>query len=416
MDLPFATGYYIDESLQMATVECTNVVPEFVTVGGQQKEKLRAPPGISLFTTAGTKLSRGAWVLDEIAYEVAGNNLYRINSDGTNTDLGTISGTGRVSMSSSPTELCIIVPASTGYIYTVAAGLVEITDTDFTGSPSTQVTFKDGQFLHVTEDKLFSANLGDGLLFDPLDFAAAEVLPDKITSIHVSRNQLYVGGVETIEPFQNVGGADFPYQRINGGVVPTGVKAKFSLVEFASTFAFVGNAKNETPSIYLFTGSTPERIATDAIDLIIAGHTDDQLKDIFCTTYAERGGFFLNVHFKNRTMTYNRANGLWHERTSKDINGVQTNWRVNGIISAYGKILVTDNQSGRIGVFSKDVNTEYGDTVKRIFSTIPFINEGNRIMVSEMEVVMENGTGLINTCVADSRVGIAVVGCAIVGV
>lgn len=398
MELPFATGYYIDESQDLASVENTNVIPELYTIDGVKKSKLRAPPGIELFTTAGTKLSRGSWVLDEIAYEVAGNTLYRINSDRTNTDLGTIDGSGRVSMASSVLELCIVVPDVTGYIYSVAGGLTEITDATYLANLSLQVAFKDGYFLHVTTAKFFKSNLNDGLTYDALDFASAESLPDKITGVHVSRNQAYVPGVETIEKFQNIGGSGFPYQRVTGATIPMGVKAKFSLVDFAQTFVFVGGAKNDTPSVYLFTGSVPEKIATNAIDLIISDHTDTQLKDIFCTTYSERGGFFLNVHFKNRTMTYDRATGLWHERTSKDVNGQQTNWRVNNIISAYGKTLATDNQSGRVGEFDKDVYTEYGVSVKRVFSTIPFSNLGNRVSFSDLEVDMESGTGQLPYC------------------
>ena len=395
MDLPIVTGYYVDETKPSANVECTNAIPEFYQVGGVQKRKLREPQGISLFTTAGDKPSRGAWAMDEIAYEVAGSVLYRINLDGTNTNLGAILGFGRVSMADNGTQLCIVVPDSVGYIYTVAGGLVQITDTDYTSNPSNQVAFADGYFLHVTESKFFKSALNDGLDYDGLDFAAAEVLPDKITSIHVSRNQVYIGGVETIEPFQNVGGAGFPYQRVNGGVVPLGVKAKFSLVEFARTFAFVGSSRNEKPSVYLFTGSVPEKIATNAIDLIFEGHTDDEQKAIFCTTYAERGGIFLNVHFKNRTMSYDRATGLWHERTSKNTSATQANWRVAGIITAYGKIIVTDNQSGKIGVMDKDVHTEYDDSVKRVFGTIPFESQGKNIAFSEMEIVMESGAPTI---------------------
>ena len=395
MELPFATGYYVDENLDSANIECTNVIPETYSIDGVQKNKLRQPQGITLFTTAGTKLSRGSWVLDEIAYEVAGNTLYRINSDGTNTDLGTISGSGRVSMASSVLELCIVVPGVAGYIYSVAGGLTAISDATYLANLSLQVTFKDGYFLHVTTAKFFKSNLNDGLTYDALDFAAAESLPDKIVGVHVSRNQAYIPGVETIEKFQSIGGSGFPYQRVTGSTIPMGVKAKFSLIDFAQTFAFVGGAKNEIPSVYLFTGSVPEKIASPAVDKIMKDHTDDELKAIFCTTHSEGGGIFLNVHFKNRTMTYDRSQGKWHERTSKDANGKQTNWRVNGIVSAYGKLLAMDNQSGRIGEFSNTVHTEYGTTVKRIFSTIPFPGQGNRISFSDLEVDCETGISQI---------------------
>ena len=390
MDIPFVTGYYIDEVKEASAVECTNLVPE---LPGTDKQKYRRTAGVSLFTTAGTKLSRGAWVMDDIAYEVAGSNLYRINSDGTNTDLGSITGSGRVSMADNGTQLCIVVPGDTGYIYTVSGGLVTISDTDYTANPSYQVAFIDGYFVHVTPDKLFSSDLNDGTSYNALYFADAESKPDKITSVHVSRNQLYIGGVETTEPFSNVGGADFPFRRIPGAVMPIGVKAKFSLVEFARTFAFVGNGRDELPAVYLVTSATPQRISTNAIDAKIQELTDSEREDIFCTSYAEGGGFFLNVHLKNNTFTYDSSTGLWHERTSKDVNGLQTNWRVNNIMTAYGKTLVTDNQSGRVGEMSTDFYKEYDDSVKRVFSTIPFKSLDSRLSISYMQLYCKAGTG-----------------------
>jgi hypothetical protein len=414
MDLPFATGYYVDES-RSVSIECQNVVPEFYSVAGIQYKKLRAPAGISVFATAGTNAGRGFWVMDEIAYLVAGPLLWRINSDGTTTSLGTILGTGRVSMADNGTQLCIVVPGSTGYIYSVAGGLVAIVDADYTANPSLQVAFADGYFHHVTAAKYFISALNDGTSYNALDFAAAEILPDKITGIHVTSNQVHVVGVETIEPFSNIGGSGFPYQRVNGGVVPMGVKAKFSLAEYAGTFAFIGGARNETPSVYLFSGQMPVKIATNAIDLIIENMTDDERAGIYCTTYAERGGVFLNVHFNNRTMAYDRSTGLWTERTSKDSEGRQTNWRVSGIVTAYGKVLVMDNQSGSIGDMSKDVYDEYGESVQRLFDAIPFTNQGKEIGFSEMEIVMANGTGRGEECTGNNIADQAIANCAVAG-
>jgi len=416
VDLPFATGYYVDDIIAAGRVECTNAIPEFYTIGDVPYKKLRRPPGIEELGTAGTKATRGAWNLGDVPYEVAGNTLYRIESDFTNTTIGTIVGTGRVSMAASSLELCIVVPGVKGYIYSVSGGLVEITDATYLANLSLQVAYKDGYFLHVTDSKLFKSNLNDGTTYDALDFASAEVLPDKITSIHVSRNQLYVGGVETIEPFQNIGGSGFPYIRIPGGVIPMGVKAKFSLVEYARTFAFIGGAKGEVPSVYLFTGSVPEKIANNAIDLIITALTDAQRQTIYCTTYAENGGFFLNVHFPEQVMTYDRSTGLWHERTSKNVQGSQTIWRVAAILQAYGKTIVFDNQSGLYGDMTCGCFTEYGDSVKRVFSTIPFKGQnGNRISFSEMEIVMATGTGTDPECSADNTADLAIASCAVAG-
>ncbi len=408
-ELPIATGFYEDASKPIASQECSNWRPQVPQTNAYTKAQLVGTPGISLFATAGLKPRRGERVMNEIPYVVTGNLFYRVNSDGTTTSLGTITGTGKVSIADNGTQLCIVVPGSTGYIYTVAGGLVTITDVDFTTTlgPSQQVVHKDGYFIHYNNTAsvstgiiFFISNLRDGLVYDPLDFGTAEVDPDKITGIHVSRNQLYVCGTETIEPFQSIPVSVtglFPFQRVPGGVIPKGVKSRFSLQDFDNSFLFFGGGHNEKPTVWRI-GASPQKISTAAIDKIISDHTDSEQDNVYITTYAEDGGFFANVHFKNRVLTYDAAASalmekpIWFERRSKDTEGRQVIWRVAGIMKAYGVTLVTDNQSGKIGKLDIDTYTEYGVSIKRVVATQPFSSMGNPVSFSEMELSCESGT------------------------
>lgn len=401
MQLPIATGFYEDASKPIAAQECINLIPQIPQTNALTEAQLKFTPGISLFATAGAIARRGEWVMDEIAYEVAGTTLYRVNSDGTTTSLGTITGAGQVSMVDNGTQLCIVVPGSTGYIYTVAGGLVTISDADYTANPSLQVVFKDGYFIHITASKFFISALNDGTAYDALDFAAAEVLPDKITAAHVNRNVLYICGTETIEPFQNIGGEGFPFQRIAGGVVAKGVKGKFSLKDFDNSFLFFGGGHNEQPTIWKFNGGSPFKISTAAIDKIISEHIDSEQDDIYISTYAEEGGFFANAHFKDRVLTYDAAASAlsgspkWHERKSKDVNGLPVKWRVAGIMKAYGVTLVTDNQSGRVGKLDQNIYVEYDSSIRRVVSTQPLHALGDPVAFSEMEIMCEAGTASV---------------------
>lgn len=396
-EVPIATGFYEDESKPIAAQECTNWIPRIQVSGvPQTKPTLIGTPGISLFaTTVNDKFARGAFVQNDIAYSVNGNNFYRINSDGTATDLGTIVGTGRVSMASNGTQICIVVPGSTGYIFTVAGGLVTITDVDFTTTlgPSEQVVFKDGFFIHFKDQKYFISALNDGLTYAALDFGTAEVDPDKITGIHINHNILYVGGTNSIEPIQNIGGAGFPFQRIEGAVIQKGVVSKFSLIEFANTFVFVGSGLNEEPSVWQYSAGNVIKISSGAIDKILRTLTTTQLGVIFSTTYASRGGFFVSFHLGDRTLTYDASTKMWHERKSKDGEGRLINWRVNNIICAYGVNLVTDNTSGKIGKLDDDVFSEYGTSIQSTVSGAFLQNMNDRFNISEMEVTCESGVG-----------------------
>jgi len=407
MEIPIASGFYEDETKPISAQECANWIPQLPQTEGLSRMQLKQPAGISLFSTAGTKICRGFHVMDSVAYSVNGTNLYSIASDGTATSLGTISGTSRVSMADNGVQLCIVVPGSTAYIYTVAGGLVTITDTDFTTTlgPSDGVVFKDQYFIHwnnnsaaSTKPIFFISNLSDGTAYDALDFGTAEADPDEITALHVHRNQLFVCGKETIEPFQNVGGADFPFRRIQGGLIPKGIQATNSVTEYDSSFVFVGGGVNEKAALWRFQGGGAAKISTASIDRLIQDQTATRIEDVFCTTYSERGGFYLNLHLFDRTFTYDSATSalagrpIWHERKSKDEFGQLIKWRVNHIVTAYGTLLVGDNQGASIGEMSSDTYTEYGDSMNQVVSSMPLANNGETLTFSEMELTCLTGT------------------------
>jgi len=409
-ELPIATGFYEDASKPIASQECTNLLPQVPQTNALSQAQLVQTPGINEFADTGNFAARGEHEMGSLAYSVNGNTLYRINSDGTDTSLGTITGSGKVSIADNGLQMCIVVPGSTAYIYSVAGGLVTITDTDFTTTlgPSQQVVYKDGFFTHFNNSSaassqpiFFISNLNDGTAYDALDFGTAEVDPDAITALHVNRNQLYVGGRITIEPFQNIGGAGFPYQRIPGAVVQKGIRAKFTAKDFDNSYVFVGGGVNEKPAVWRFTGGGASKISTAAIDNILQGLNEGELAAIFSSVYSENGAFIYYLHLNDRTFGYDAGTQKWHERKSKNSFGQLVNWRVNGILEAYGKILVTDNQSGKIGEMDKDIYTEYGDSIQRIVSTTPFNSDGNHLGFPEMEITCESGTANITGAGSD---------------
>jgi hypothetical protein len=81
----------------------------------------------------------------------------------------------------------------------------------------------------------------------------------------------------------------------------------------------------------------------------------------------------------------------WHERQS----GLSDNsWRVNSIVSAYGKLLVGDSQGGNIGFIDKDNFTEYGDIIVQERSSQPFNAGGLPFFAGSLMLTMESGVGL----------------------
>lgn len=400
-ELPIATGFYEDATKLISSQECINWIPQTPQTQGFSAAQLVQTQGVSLFTTTSNFGARGAIVMNSLAYTVNGTQLHRIDADGTKVDLGAVSGSGIVSLATNGTQICIVVPGAAAYVYSVAGGLVTITDTDFTTSlgPSQQVVFVDGYFVHYNNTSaasnqavFFISNLNDATAYDPLDFGTAEADPDNITGLHVNSNRLHVGGFKTIEPMANIGGDGFPFQRINGGLIQKGIRAKFSSRDFDNSFCFVGGGTNERAAVWRLVGQGAQKISTAAIDNILQNLTESELGNVFSTTYAENGAYIYYIHLNSRTFGYDASTQLWHERKSKNTDMQLVNWRVNGIIEVYGKILVTDAQSGRIGLLDKNTYTEYGESIQRVVSTQPFLNQGNAFSFSEMEVTCETGT------------------------
>lgn len=403
VQIPIANGYYISESLPISAQECSNWYPNVVQTQGLSQETLFGTPGINELLNTGLlqQINRGAHVKNDVPYFVNGTTLYRvdrtINPDQSESfssvALGTVEGSGRVSMADNGTQLMILAPSGKGYIYNENDGtpFQEITDADFNANGSPQITvFIDGYFVVTTNTKKFIVSaLNDGLSWNALDFGTAEADPDAIVAPVVFSNQLFILGSETIETFQNIGGAFFPFQRINGFVIPKGCFAPFSVINASNTFMFIGGGVNESPAIWQLQGSSVTKISNTAIDFALSQATDTQIANAFAWSYSQKGAYFIGFTFGSKTFVIDSINGRWHERKSL-LDGVESQFRVNSMVSAYGRVLVGDRQDGRIGDLDENTYTEYGEEIRRVVSVPNFAGPGR---VASVELTCESGVG-----------------------
>jgi len=411
--LPIANGFYLSDSLPISAQECVNWYPNIVQAPALSQETLLGTPGSELLATTGVmkQENRGAWLLNGVPYFVNGDSLYRLESDlVTMTTIGTITGTGRVWMADNGTQLMILVPDTTsaGYIFTTSPdALVTITDVDFKANGEPQaVRFIDGYFAVTTDSKKWTvSNLNDGTSWLATDFSSAESDPDDIVAPVVFRNQLFIGGSETIEAFQNIGGADFPFQR-TGLFIDKGIKAPFSVINSNDTFMFIGGGKNESPAIWALAGNSVAKVSTTAIDSILQRFTEAEIKEAFAYSYAQKGAYFVAFSLPTTTLVFDTITNRWHERKSQVIDGLNRTKtirsRVNSLVSAYGKVLVGDSQDGRIGSLDPDIYSEYGGSIVRRVATQPFQNNMKPITVPSLELTMEAGVG--NSEVTDPKI------------
>lgn len=411
LTIPISSGFYVSDSLTISNQECVNWYPNIPQVeGALSSGTLFGGAGISQILTTGiaNQANRGAHVKDGKPYFLNGETLVRIDNsfdvNGVETftavNLGVITGDDRVSMADNGTQLMVLVPGGKGYIIDEAAGtpFLEITDPDFNANGSPQlVVFIDGFFVCNTDSKKFiKSAANDGNNWNALDFGSAESDPDKINSLHVFNNKLYIAGSETTEEQQNLGLGGFPFQR-TGFFLDKGVFAPFSMISSNNSFMWIGGGENESPAIWALTGNSAKKVSTTAIDSALQDFTQEEIESSFAYSYAQNGAYFVGFSLPTRTFEYNTITGKWNERKSQIINSkglTETiRWRVNSIVTAYNRVLCGDSQDGRIGSVEVDTYTEYSDEIIRTVALQPLSDLGNAISVSSLEATFESGVG-----------------------
>ena len=101
MQTPILGQAYVARSVNAADNKCINLFPEAIPEGGQTGGFLNRAPGLRLLATIGTGPIRGLWTHSTggtDAYVVSGDKFYKVQSDYSYTLIGTVSGTGPVSI------------------------------------------------------------------------------------------------------------------------------------------------------------------------------------------------------------------------------------------------------------------------------------------------------------------------------
>ena len=422
INIPIDNGLYVSDSLPLSNQLCTNWYPNTPQVQGALSQgNLFGGAGLEQIATTGIakQINRGMHVKAGKPYFLNGEELVRIDrsfdGDGnevfTNAVIGTIPGDDRVSMADNGTQLMVLVPGGEGYIIDESAGteFLQITDLGFKANGDPQiVTFIDSYFVCSTDSKKFiRCDANDGNSWNSLNVYTAESDPDDIVGLQVYNNKLFVFGSETIEEFNNNAGV---FQR-TGFFIDKGLYGKFATIATSNGFMWIGGGTNESPAIWTLNGNTPQKVSTTAIDSALQDFSLEQIQQAFAYSYAQNGAYFVGFSLPTRTFEINTITGKWNERTSQIINSkglTETiRWRVNSLGTAYNRVLCGDSQDGRIGSVDDDTYTEYGGAIIRTFSTQVVSDQGNALIVSQLEATMEAGVGDLITTEPQIRVSFA---------
>jgi hypothetical protein len=272
--------------------------------------------------------------------------------------------------------------------------LVQVTDPDL--GVVLDVVWVDGYFMTTDGEFLIVTELTDPTQVNPLKYGSSEIDPDPVVALLKLRNEVYALNRNTIEVFDNVGGALFPFQRIAGAQIQKGVIGTQGCCLFLDRIAFLGSGRNEAPSIYVGASSQTQKISTQEIDNILMDYTEAQLALVKLEARNDKSHQHLYVHLPNQTLVYDAAASevlqtpVWFVLVST-LTGL-AQYRARNMVYAYDKWLVGDPQSNNVGYLVQDTGHHWGEQVYWEFGTLIVYNESNGAIFNELELVSLTGS------------------------
>jgi hypothetical protein len=396
MKTPILGATYVARSVNAADARMVNLFPEIVPESGKEPAFLMRAPGLRKLTEVGSGPIRGLWALGNFMYVVSGTTLYKVSTTYTATSLGTIAGTGPVSMSDNGTQI-FIAANGPGYIYnSVTNVFAQISDPDFPGAVT--VGYLDGYFVfnEPNSQKFWVTQLLDGSSVDPLDFASAEGAPDGLVGLIVDHREVWLFGTNSVEVWYDAGLLDFPLQRIQGAFNEIGCAAAYSIAKMDNGLFWLGKDARGQGVVYRANGYTGQRISTHAVEWQIQQYGN--LSDAIGYTYQQDGHSFYVLIFPsaNTTWVYDVATQAWHERAGWS-NGDWTRHRSNCQVFFNSEVIVGDYEDGRIYAFDLDYYQD-DDQIQRWYRTWRALPTGannlKRTAHHSLQIDLESGTGL----------------------
>lgn len=397
MQIPILSGVYVDGSPDFRVSYPCNMTP--VPRGtGIANGYLRQSDGIVQSGT-GPGVDRGGIVWNGTCYRVMGDWLCTVNENESITQLVQISagGSGQVTLDYGFDRLAIAHDRILHYWD--GTTLTQVTDADL--GAVIDMLWVDGYYMTTDGDSLIVTELNNPLEVNPLKYGSSEADPDPILGLQKTRNEVYALNRHTIELFDNVGGENFPFQRIEGAQLQKGIFGTFNACIFMDKLAFLGGGRNEPPAVYIGGGGQTARISTREIDRQLLDLTTSELAAVVVESRETLGHAHLMIHLPTKTLVYDGAASqivgepIWFTlSTSITGDGI---YRARNFVFAYGKWLCGDPLSGAYGYMTQTLGSHWGEMVGWWFGTSIAYNEGRGLVFHDLELVALTGHGTSST-------------------
>lgn len=399
VNVPFIGPSYEARSLNADAQRTVNCYIEMDNASPRAPVALYSTPGTVKRFTLPTGPVRAGWKEANLTWWVAGNTVYRVDSNYAVVEIGTIStSSGDVGIASNGQQV-LIVDGVGGWIIEVSTSTMSAITSEGFPFGVKRTTYQDGYFIVTgqpgSQSFWINSTPYEGATWDALDFASAEGSPDGTIGVISDHRELWLFGELSAEVWVNTGSQDFPFSRSGNTFIEHGCAAAGTIAKADNTVFWLGADDRGSGIVWRADGYTPVRCSTHALEKEIDSYV---ISDAFAFTYQQEGHIFYVLTFPTsmKTWVYDAATQQWAEREwTNPSTGVASRWRANCSVFAFGKHLVGDFENGNVYSLEIDTYTDDGAPIKRLRRTVTTQDLQNRIFYGSLQVDMETGVGLV---------------------
>jgi hypothetical protein len=387
-------GAYQSRSIIAEAQRCINLYPEKNPDDAEAPITCYVTPGLSPLATG---QSPAPWrclyqTSQNTLFGVLGSVLYSIDEGFGLTELVTLTSvTSPVSMVDNGVTLLVVDGTENGYFVNLSDNAVTpVASPAFYGSP--RVDMVDGYFLlSKPGTNLWYCSENNATTFDALDFATKNGFPDPIVGVVAVHRNVWLIGEQTTEIWSNTGGAQFPFERVQGAFVEHGCSSVASIASLGQNLFWLSNDKAGDRLVAMGVDYQVTRVSTPAIEAEFSTYTrvDDAIGQ--CYQILGHNFYFLTFPSAGKTWVYDPRQDLWHQLAWLNADGAFERHRANQICFAYGIHVVGDRQNGSLYRLDPTAYTDDGSPIVRLRSLPHVSKSGNVIKHTRFKANMAVG-------------------------
>jgi hypothetical protein len=387
--IPLGADAYSADTYGLPAVVLENWYAEEAGDRVDRPYRLIPAPGLSSFTTGLNGAVRGLFQADGLLsgdiIAAAGLRVYRINSSGTETEVGTIAGTDGVSFAGS--QLDVVMTAG-GTAYTVgASSITSITVGAASGDIVDCAEINQRHvFLEDGTGRFWWSDPSDPTTVQATSFATAETEPDNLLAMHVYGDTVFLFGTASTEGWSSTGSTETPFVRRPGFSVNKGIIGRDAVASADFGLFLVA----DDGIVYRLDGMQPRRISTHSIERLIEDVATASRASVRVSAHQWGGHTFMGLHLPGvGDYFFDVATQVWHRRRELNV----PRYLVHDFVERDGKVYAGDVTAGSLYRLDRDVYTHNSNPVRRVATAVVPVEDG-RPVVSNVTVELQGGVGL----------------------